>query len=86
MNNRDNLAQVGYKVVNDLTFRQRQQLRNLKSQGKNGYFNGGRLIIDDSNRPAYEHERAQRIDHNQDSVSMVYRERVFTRSQYNRLP
>ena len=33
---RELLLQAGIKVVNDLTYRQRQQLRDLQAQGKKG--------------------------------------------------
>ena len=48
---RELLFQAGIKVVNDLTYRQRQQLRDLQAQGKNGYFKRGQLIAVD--KPAY---------------------------------
>ena len=42
---RDKLRDNGLRVSEDATFKQRQQLKSLKQQGKSGYFYKGKLVV-----------------------------------------
>jgi len=45
---RDKLRSNGIRIANDLTFQERQQLEDLKRDGRNGYFSKGKLVVIDN--------------------------------------
>nr|KAG5689432.1 hypothetical protein BaRGS_012254 [Batillaria attramentaria] len=47
---RAELRRRNINIGDDLTLRQSQQLRDLRSKGKSGFFRGARLIITENNR------------------------------------
>nr|KAG5692006.1 hypothetical protein BaRGS_027651 [Batillaria attramentaria] len=47
---RAELRRRNINIGDDLTLRQSQQLRDLRSEGKSGFFRGARLIITENNR------------------------------------
>ena len=52
------LRDKGIGVSNDMTPRQREELNNLKQQGKRGYYKSGRLVVD--NNPHLGNDRVTR--------------------------
>ena len=78
---KEDLQQAGYKTANDLTYRQRKKLRELKSEGKKGYFQRGKLIIQDDNQDRTQWDRSATGESSdlQRNPNVLHRDRVFTR-------
>lgn len=48
---RDHLRTAGIRLSNDLTYLQRQQLKELNNRGLRGYFKNGKLVTYKPNQP-----------------------------------